>query len=171
VPVGYRRFEVKLASLNPAILMSFSGQPFELRTNGESPRPFCWYFDLPLGTTQVSLRSREFKNTPVQPTFLISEYRPEDQRWISIIQMSCGSNQEPCSPDIMEVAKQAAFASYDKCARSDVKAIQWSGGLVEEYYTSLNLNFSLLVNSPQEQNPKCLQSKDEPATLNPDQEK
>ena len=151
--------------------MSFAGQPFELRTNGESPRPFCWYFDLPTGKTDVSLRSREFKNMFVQPTFLISEYRPEDQRWVSVIQLRCGSSQEPCSPDLMEAEKQAAFASYDKCARSDVNEIRWSGSLIDEHYASLNLNLSLLVNSRTEQNPACLQKKDEPATLNPEQEK
>jgi hypothetical protein len=173
IPDGYRRFEVKLASINPAIVMNFSGQPYELRTNGESPRPFCWYFDLPIGKTEVSLRSREFKENPVQPTVFISEYRPEDQRWVSLIQLRCGSTQDPCSPDIMTAQKQEAFASYDRCAHSDIKELHWGGSLIDEHYESLNVNFSLLVNKPQEQNPawKCLQKKDVPAVLDPEKEK
>jgi hypothetical protein len=166
VPDGYRRFELKLASLNPAILMTFSGQPFEFRTPGESMKAFCWYLDLPIGKTDVLLRSREFKEFVVQPAFSIAEYRTEDQRWVSVIEMQCGSPQNPCSPETIKAAKDTAFTqpSYDKCARSDIKSMSWNGAVASEFYSSLDLKFSLLVNAPIEQDPKCLQIKKEEAS-------
>jgi hypothetical protein len=163
VPAGMRRFELKLSSLNPAILVTFAGQPFEFRTTGESPRAFCWYLDLPIGKTDVTLRTREFKETVVQPAFSIAEYRTEDQRWVSVIEMSCGSATTPCTPESITAAKDAAFKqpSYDKCARSDIKSMSWNGSIDGDFYASLDLKFSLLVSAPQEQDPKCLQKKED----------
>jgi hypothetical protein len=156
VPTGYRRFEMRLASVDPALLVGLSGQPFELRPNSESGDTSCWYFDLPIGQTEVSLRAREYQGTPVHATLSFAEYLPESQLWFPVVQVRCGSAQQGCGPDELSAKKQAIFSSKDRCARSEVKELHWNGGVDQDRYLDLDLRFQILVNPMDARlDPKC----------------
>lgn len=156
VPAGMRRFEVRLASLDKAVLLQFRGQPYELRPDGESPAASCWYLDLPRGSTEVSLRAREEEGIPAHAEVSLVEYRPDSGRWLPVFALRCGDPSTPCTPEEMASEKGRALKLKDRCALSEVKSMRWTGGLSEGRYLSLDLTFGLLVEEAElARDPRC----------------
>jgi hypothetical protein len=157
VPAGKRRFEVRLASLDRAVVLQFAGQPYELRPNGESPEAQCWYLDLPEGGfSNASLRAREHEGIPTHATVAVSEFRPDSGRWLSVFSLRCGDSTQPCSPEEMAREKPRILGTRDKCARSDVRSVQWQGSQLEGRYLSFAVSVDLVIaESDSAQDPAC----------------